>query len=100
MVAGGEAASAHAKLLAALGSGGNFDVHAAIEGGNGNFSSQHRLPRGEFRIKNKIVAVHVKVGMFRETDAQVKVAGFTAAAPGFAASGHTQLLSLGDSGRN
>ncbi len=68
-------------------------------GGNGNFSPQHRLPWGEFRLVNQVVAVHVKVGMFRETDTKVKVAGFTAAAAGFASTGHAQLLPFGDSGR-
>ncbi len=100
VVARGEAASAHAEFLAALGSGGDFDVDPAIEGGHGNFRAQHRLPRREFRLVNQVVAVHVKVGMFREPDAQVKVAGFAAAAAGFAAPGHAQLLALGDSGRN
>ena len=66
-----QSASAHAKFLAALGSGGNFDVHAAGECRHEYFRAERGFPGREFGFVNQIVVLYLEVGMFRETDAKI-----------------------------
>ena len=78
---------ADAEFLSAGRAGGNLDAHFASQGGHGDFRAQRGLPRREFEFVNQVMPIHVEIGMLGETDAQVKVAIFAAAAAAFAAAG-------------
>src|SRR5665213_7784 len=95
-----QAVIAHAELLPAGRAGGNLDVHFGIQGRHGNLRAERGFPRREFKFVDQTGAVHVEVGMLGETDAQIQIAIFTAAAAAFAATGEAQFLSLADAGGN
>ena len=90
-----QAPPAHPELLAALGAGGKFDLHRAVQGGHGNLPTQHGFPRCQVQLVDQMMSVHLKIGMLGDPDAQVKVPRRAPVSPGFTPPGEAQFLSLG-----
>src|SRR5205085_11183346 len=88
------------KTLTALRSRRNFQANISFESRQFQLRPERRLPWRDLHFVNEIAALNGKVWMFRQSDAQKKVATFSAASAGFSLTGEPDSLTFVNAARN
>jgi hypothetical protein len=86
--------AAKAETLASLGAGWDFNLDGTGEGGDRGGGAKNGFPRGEIQFVIEGIANNPKVGVWRESDAQVKVAGRALAGATGAVAGEAEPLAV------
>ena len=89
-----------AQALSGLGSGWDFDLDGAGEGGDADFGTEDGFPRSQVQFVVEVVAFDPEIRVWGEADAEVEIAGGTLANAGAAAAGEAEPLAIADTGRD